>query len=106
MISPGWLICTCHNYGDYKLAYDGSLWERVGFGFWRCVIDSGIKVKTLYSLSSVLKYANHGFRCGLKLQKGGLWVGAHYSPNNRRWCINLIPCVTVWIALKGGRVPD
>jgi hypothetical protein len=44
-------------------------------------------------------------RCGLKFQLGGVWIGAHYSPYNRRWCINLIPCVTVWVTLKGGKVP-
>lgn len=42
---------------------------------------------------------------GLKFQLGGAWIGAHYSPYNRRWCINLIPCVTVWVTLKGGKVP-
>lgn len=42
---------------------------------------------------------------GLKLQLGGLWVGAHYSKHNRRWCINVLPCVTVWVALKGGKRP-
>jgi hypothetical protein len=44
-------------------------------------------------------------RAGLKFQLGGVWIGAHYSPYNRRWCINLIPCVTVWVALRGGKVP-
>lgn len=34
------------------------------------------------------------------------WIGAHYSPFNRRWCINLLPCVTLWIALRGGKQPD
>lgn len=33
------------------------------------------------------------------------WVGAHYSPYNRRWCINLVPFVTVWVCAKGGVVP-
>lgn len=41
----------------------------------------------------------------LKFQIGGLWLGAHYSKHNRRWCINLIPCCTLWITLKGGKTP-
>ncbi len=45
-------------------------------------------------------------RCGLLFRWSSLWVGAHYSPYNRRWCINLVPCVTLWITLKGGRVPS
>ena len=44
-------------------------------------------------------------KAGLLIQKGGLWLGAHYSPHNRRWCINLLPCVTVWVTLKNGKVP-
>ena len=44
-------------------------------------------------------------RVGLKIQRGALWLGAHYSPYNRRWCINIVPCVTLWVALKGGKVP-
>lgn len=42
---------------------------------------------------------------GLIFNKGALWIGAHYSPSNRRWCINVLPCVTLWIALPGGRAP-
>jgi hypothetical protein len=34
-----------------------------------------------------------------------VWVGVHYSSNNRRFCINLIPFVTFWVALKGGYKP-
>jgi hypothetical protein len=44
-------------------------------------------------------------KVGIVFQPLGLWVGAHYSAANRRWCINLLPCVTVWITLKGGREP-
>jgi hypothetical protein len=42
---------------------------------------------------------------GLIFNKGALWIGAHYSPFNRRWCINVLPCVTLWIALPGGTAP-
>ncbi len=42
---------------------------------------------------------------GFLIQKGSLWIGAHWSAENRRWCINPLPCVTIWIALKGGRPP-
>jgi hypothetical protein len=44
-------------------------------------------------------------KVGFKFQPGGLWIGAHWSKPNRRWCINLLPCLTVWVALKGGRCP-
>lgn len=44
-------------------------------------------------------------RCGILFRWGSLWVGAHWSAANRRWCINPLPCVTVWVALPGGRTP-
>lgn len=45
------------------------------------------------------------WRCGWLARKGSMWVGVHYSPGNKRWCINLIPCVTLWITKPGGTVP-
>ena len=44
-------------------------------------------------------------KCGMLFRWGSLWIGAHYSPQNRRWCINVVPWVTFWVALKGGRTP-
>ena len=35
-----------------------------------------------------------------------LWIGAHYSPQYRRWCINLLPCVTLCIVGQGGTLPS
>lgn len=45
-------------------------------------------------------------QCGFLFQPGGLWVGAHYSTYNNRWCINVLPCCTFWVCLPGGKVPD
>jgi hypothetical protein len=42
---------------------------------------------------------------GVIFQPGALWIGAHYSRLNRRWCINVLPCLTVWFTLRGGKVP-
>jgi len=42
---------------------------------------------------------------GVLFNPGAVWIGAHYSPFNRRWCVNLVPCVTVWLALPGGKRP-
>lgn len=43
---------------------------------------------------------------GFLLQKGGWWIGVHYSPHNQRWCINVLPCVTVWVCKQNGRTPS
>lgn len=42
---------------------------------------------------------------GLLWNPHALWLGAHYSPMNRRHCINLVPCLTVWVRLPGGKEP-
>lgn len=44
-------------------------------------------------------------RVGLIFRLGSAWIGAHWSEANRRWCINVVPCVTIWLTLKGGKVP-
>ena len=44
-------------------------------------------------------------RCGLLARMGSFWIGMHYSKWDRRLCINLLPCVTFWIALPGGTLP-
>lgn len=44
-------------------------------------------------------------KCGLLFRLGSFWMGAHWSPYNRRWCINPLPCVTFWVALPGGKTP-
>lgn len=44
-------------------------------------------------------------KAGVLFRLASFWVGAHWSPYNRRLCINPVPCVTVWIAFAGGRVP-
>jgi len=43
--------------------------------------------------------------CGVLINKSAWWIGAHYSPFNRRWCINALPCVTFWFVLPGGKAP-
>ena len=50
------------------------------------------------------KYTDR-WRCGVLFRWGSLWVGAHYAANHKRLCINLIPCVTIWIVAPGGDVP-
>ena len=35
----------------------------------------------------------------LLFRKGSIWVGVHWSPAMRQWCVNLLPCVTLRIKL-------
>lgn len=34
------------------------------------------------------------------------WIGVHYSPFNKRFCINVLPFVTFWIVLPNGNIPN
>lgn len=45
------------------------------------------------------------YECGWLFRPGSMWIGVHYSRYNRRWCINLLPCVTLWVTKPGGRMP-
>lgn len=33
------------------------------------------------------------------------WVGFHYSSHNKRLCVNIIPCLTLWWVQPGGMLP-
>lgn len=44
-------------------------------------------------------------KAGILFRLASLWVGVHWSPYNRRLCINVLPCVTLWVTLKGGLTP-
>lgn len=46
-----------------------------------------------------------GIHWGMLFNPQAWWVGVHYSPHNQRYCINLIPCLTVWIAKPDGIAP-
>jgi len=46
------------------------------------------------------------WRWGVILRLGSFWVGVHYSKKNRRWCVNPVPCLTLWFSAPGGEVPD
>jgi len=45
------------------------------------------------------------YKIGLLFRLGSFWVGVHYSPQRKRVCINVLPCITVWIVMKGGDLP-
>ena len=46
-----------------------------------------------------------GCTVGLLMNKHSAWVGLHYSSWNRRACLNVLPFVTLWLALEGGTEP-
>lgn len=44
-------------------------------------------------------------RIGLLFNHRALWVGVHHSARDKRTCINLLPCLTLWYTRPGGVLP-
>jgi hypothetical protein len=44
-------------------------------------------------------------KIGIIFRWGSLWVGAHWASYNKRLCVNLLPCCTVWMIWEGGKEP-
>lgn len=49
---------------------------------------------------------SHGWWCfGVLFNPAALWLGVHYSHYHQRVCINLLPCLTVWVCGPRGELP-
>lgn len=44
-------------------------------------------------------------RFGFLPHLSAFWVGVHWSPYYRRLCINVVPCLTVFVVFPGGKTP-
>lgn len=44
-------------------------------------------------------------KLGVRFSLKSAWCGVHYSPFNKRVCINFVPFVTVYYVWKGGLLP-
>ncbi|HHA2674730.1 TPA: hypothetical protein ACOECQ_000797 [Stenotrophomonas maltophilia] len=75
--------------------------------------DGDLRVKFPHLDRSVLVFAREashaeaaaGIRAGILFRWASGWIGAHWSDYNRRLCVNVLPFVTLWITLPGGKVP-
>ena len=106
MIRPGIFILEWHNWQNRRLDCSGHVWEHVGLGFWRMVKTFPKSLPLQRQLNAFYSYpVQPKSQCGWLFRWGSVWVGAHYSPYNRRWCINPLPFVTFWVTLKGGKTP-
>ena len=81
-----------------------------GRRLWFIDLPSGIRIYTHLSgqAEEVARATVEGpsrWKWGWLTNKGSAWIGVHYSKHNLRWCINLIPCVTLWITRPGGETP-
>jgi hypothetical protein len=44
-------------------------------------------------------------KAGVLWRWGSCWIGAHWSAQNRRLCLNILPFFTIWIVWPGGQTP-
>ncbi len=42
---------------------------------------------------------------GVIWQPGAWWIGVHYSPFCKRYCVNIVPWLTLWVAEPDGKIP-
>lgn len=54
----------------------------------------------------VLIPLNYDNKWGLIFRLGSFWIGCHYSPYNKRFCLNIIPGITLWWILNDGNKPN
>lgn len=43
---------------------------------------------------------------GILFRLRSWWIGVHWSPKNKRVCINPVPMVTFWFTFEGGITPN
>ena len=53
----------------------------------------------IYLLILSIGYLTTNCKIGMLFNLSSFWIGVHYSCFFKKYCINLIPCVTIWIVL-------
>jgi hypothetical protein len=43
---------------------------------------------------------------GVIFRLKSFWIGCHYSDYNKRFCLNILPCFTIWWITKDGKQPN
>lgn len=86
-------IRECFSFWKFKVQY--TYWRNCFFFSrdWKLCADNEIYFTTL-------------FLFGFAFRPESFWIGMHYSPYNKRLCINLVPFFTIWIASPYGRTPS
>lgn len=50
-------------------------------------------------------YLDYNIKWGIIVRRESFWIGCHYSNYNKRYCLNIIPCFTIWWIKIGGKIP-
>lgn len=70
--------------------------------FWSIWLISALIIYALVVIiSNIFTY-----KVGILFRLASFWIGIHYSKSCKRWCINLVPCVTLYICKPDGHIPN
>ncbi len=58
------------------------------------------------NIGSFTIYLAASRKWGVLFRLRSFWVGVHYSDRDRRVCVSLLPCLTVWFVLRDGSAPQ
>jgi len=64
-----------------------------------------ISALLIYFFIVVISFISN-YKAGILFRLQSFWIGIHYSKSCKRWCINLFPCVTLWICKPDGHIPN
>lgn len=51
----------------------------------------------------LITYLKYNQKWGVINRYKSFWVGLHYSDYNKRFCLNIIPGLTIWWVKSGGK---
>lgn len=57
-------------------------------------------------MKQLARFRIGSLQCGVLFQPGALWIGAHYGAYAKRWCIQVVPMLTLWVMQRGGLEPQ
>jgi ABC-type bacteriocin/lantibiotic exporter with double-glycine peptidase domain len=64
-----------------------------------------ISALIIYGFLIIISYLIN-YRTGILFRLASFWIGIHYSKSCKRWCLNLIPCVTLYVTRHDGVLPN
>lgn len=88
----------------YQLAEQACL-ERLAEAGYLCAPSIVVECGLVAALPHLLPPRTATPKAGILFRWTSCWIGVHWSRHNRRLCINLVPCVTIWIVATGGVTP-
>ena len=65
-----------------------------------------LAIATTMTLISILLVCIEDKTAGILFRLQSFWIGLHYSKQCKRYCLNIIPCLTIWWISGDGLAVD